>query len=261
MPELPDVEVFAGWVRNRGLGRRVDRVEVRDPGRLRGTSPQGLGRALHGRVFEAVKRHGKVLFLHIGGTDRELVMHFGMTGFVAFCDEPAGEPAHARLVIAFEDGGRFAFDNQRRFGWVEVADDIDAYLRAEGIGPDALDLDSNALRDLLAGRRGMVKPALMDQAHIAGIGNVYSDEILFQARIRPDREAGALGPADIDALHERMGAVLREAVDAGADPARMPDEWLTPHRGTDDPCPRCGGRLETRRVSGRTAWLCPACQG
>ncbi|HZD25828.1 MAG TPA: DNA-formamidopyrimidine glycosylase family protein [Alphaproteobacteria bacterium] len=259
MPELPDVEMFARQIRDHGLKRRIDAVDLRDPKRLKGASAGKLEAALRGHAFSGVERHGKLLFAGVDGGGH-LAMHFGMTGFVAFYDDPGDEPAHARLVLRFDDGGHFAFDDQRRIGWLALVDDVAGWLREQELGPDALDVDLAALRRLFEGKRGMVKPALMDQQAIAGIGNVYSDEILFQAGIRPDRKVAELDDAAVEAIHQQMRAVLRAAADHDADPEKMPEDWLTPHRGSDDPCPRCGGSLEAPKISGRTAWLCPRCQ-
>lgn len=263
MPELPDVEVFGRRIRAHGLNRRIETVDLRDPDRLRGASPADLEAALRGYVFEDVTRHGKMLFVKVS-CGWQLVMHFGMTGFVTFYDDLGEEPEHARLVLGFQDGGEnggwFAFDDQRRLGWLELTDDIPSYLRSQGIGPDALSFDLAAFRALLTGKRGMVKTALMDQARIAGIGNVYSDEILFQAGARPDRKAMALTDSEIEAIHDRMHTVLTKAAEHEADPARMPRGWLTPLRGAEAPCPRCGGPLDTLKVGGRTAYFCPNCQ-
>jgi formamidopyrimidine-DNA glycosylase len=260
MPELPDVELYARRIRAQGLGRRIEAVEVRDHKRLHHVSAARLERELRGNGFGGARRHGKILFLRIGGSGYQLVLHFGMTGFVTFYDDPDDEPAHARLVLGFDDGGRFAFDNQRRFGWIELTEDVEDYLAAQAIGPDALAFDADGLKALLAGRRGMVKPALMDQEAIGGIGNVYADEILFQAGVRPDRRAPDLTTQEIRVIHRQLHQVLEMAIERDADPERMPRTWITPHRGGDDPCPRCGGKLKTRRVSGRSAWFCPQCQ-
>lgn len=259
MPELPDVEVFGRRMRAHGVNRRIAAVDLRDPERLRGASAADLGTALAGRTFEAVHRHGKVLFVQVSG-DGHLVLHFGMTGFVAFYDEPAQEPRYARFVLAFEDGGWFAVDDRRRLGWLELAEDVSAYLRAQGLGPDALSVDAAALRGLCAGKRGKVKSLLMDQEKIAGIGNEYSDEILFNAGVRPDRAASTLSAAEVDRLHAQMQEVLRTAVACDVNPAAMPKHWLMPGRGRGAPCPRCGGGLETSKVGGRTAYFCPLCQ-
>jgi formamidopyrimidine-DNA glycosylase len=188
-------------------------------------------------------------------------MHFGMTGALAIYGEAGQEPGHARLVLDFADGGHLAFDDQRRFGRLELADDPDAHVEAAGLGPDALAIPRETFAARVCGGRGMIKPALMDQEKIAGIGNVWSDEILFQAGIAPERRADTLDGDALARLHATMRRVLRRAAEAGGDPARLPRDWLAPHRGADGTCPRCGGALVARKVSGRTAHLCPRCQG
>lgn len=259
MPELPDVEVFGRDLGAHGLGRPIAEVDLRDPGRLRGAAPADLEAALAGYAFEGVRRHGKVLFAKVN-CGWWLVMHFGMTGFPAFYDAPAGEPGHARLVLRFADGGHLAFADQRKLGWLELSDDVSAYLRSQGIGPDALEMHDNAFRALAAEGRGAVKPLLMNQEKIAGIGNVYADEILFQAGIAPERRADTLDAGQVADLCATMHAVLTRAIELRADPARMPADWLTPHRSGGEACPRCGTSLESRKVGGRTAWVCPRCQ-
>ncbi len=260
MPELPDIEVFRRRIEAHGLDRLIAEVDLRDPERLRGASAEDLRAALTGYRFEQARRHGKVLFVKVSCGWR-LVMHFGMTGFVAFYPDPADEPGHPRLVLRFADGGWFAFDDQRKLGWLELTDDIPSYLHAQGIGPDALVISRDDLHALLHGKRGQVKPALMDQERIAGIGNVYADEILFQAGVRPDHACNELSQDQIDAIHQALRSVLTQAVEADADPEKMPSSWLTPLRGADDArCPRCGGPLETAKVGGRTAYACPNCQ-
>ena len=259
MPELPEVE----WARRRleagGLGRRIAAVDLRAPDMLEGARLAALREALEAAALTAARRHGKVLFARAGEGGPWLVMHFGMTGALAIYGEAGQEPGHARLVLDFADGGHLAFDNQRRFGRLELADDPDAHVEAAGLGPDALAIPREAFAARVCGGRGMIKPALMDQEKIAGIGNVWSDEILFQAGIAPDRRADRLPAEARGRLFETMRRVLREAAEAGADPARLPGDWLRPHRD-DDTCPRCGGPLERREVSGRTAHLCPGCQ-
>lgn len=260
MPELPDVEVFAKNFAANALNRRIETVDLRDPERLRGAGAADLEAALTGYSFETAKRHGKVLFAKVS-CGWWLVMHFGMTGFLAFYDDTSHEPGHARLVLRFADGGYVAFDDQRKLGWLELTDDVGAYLRSQDIGPDALTLDEPRFRELIAGTRGSVKTALMSQDKIAGIGNVYSDEILFQAGIPPEAKGNALTDRQLHDLFEATRHVLEKAIACRADPARMPEDWITPRREGDDTCPRCGGPLESRKVGGRTAHFCPRCQG
>jgi len=260
MPELPDAECFRRVVADHALGRRIAAVRLRDPERLKGAREDDLHAALEGRSFEATRRHGKVALAR-AGEGRWIVFHFGMTGFLTAYDDEADEPSHARLVVDFDDGGHLAFDNLRKFGWVEIAEDPDDYIAREGLGPDALAVGQSDFAGIIGGSGGMVKSMLMDQGKIAGVGNVYSDEILFQSGVAPDAKASGLSSDRLRTIHETMRKVLRTAIEAGAHPHHMPQDWLTPHRGEEGAaCPRCGGPLTSRKVSGRTAYLCPSCQ-
>lgn len=259
MPELPDVEIFRRVLADGGLHRRVASVDLRDPDTLRDARPADLEDALVGRTFESAGRHGKVAFACVRGGG-VLAIHFGMTGFLAIAGRDEPDTDHARLAIAFRGGTRLLFDDTRRFGWVEIADGVEAYVERAGLGPDALAIEAEAFAALVGGSRATIKAALMDQDRIAGIGNVYSDEILFAARIAPHARAADLGTDRIDRLFAAMRTVLEEAIAAGADPGRMPADWLTPHREAGERCPRCGETLAHERVSGRTAWFCPRCQ-
>lgn len=258
MPELPDAEVFRTVVERTALHRRIARMDLRDAGRLKGARPKDLA-TLEGRTFDRARRHGKMVFA-VPRQGPCLVMHFGMTGFLAAYRDETDEPGHPRLVIDFRGGGHLAFDNQRKFGWVELAEGPEAYLEEEGIGPDALDVALDDFVARIGASAGAVKSVLMDQRKVAGIGNVYSDEILFQARTAPHARADRLGEKHLGGLRQTMRRVLSKAVAVEADRSRMPRGWLTPRRGEGEPCPRCGGEIATRRVGGRTAHWCPSCQ-
>jgi formamidopyrimidine-DNA glycosylase len=259
MPELPDVDVFRQQMAAHGLGREIAAVDLRDSERLRGARTDDLVAALQGYAFDSASRHGKVLFLKVscGWT---LAMHFGMIGRVVFHATAEAAPDHARLVLRFADGGYMSFDDTRRLGWVELTDDAGIYLRSQDIGPDALTLDRTAFGQRLHAKHSTLKSALMDQATLAGIGNVYSDEILFQAGLLPDRDPAGLEGGELDGLLEVLHAVLTEAIARDAEPEHFPSDWLTPHRQADAACPRCGTEVATRKIGGRTAYYCPRCQ-
>lgn len=146
---------------------------------------------------------------------------------------------------------------------IGLIDEPAGFVEAEGLCPDALDsrLDRAAFREMLAGRRGMVKSALTGQSLIAGIGNIYGDEMLFQAAIHPKAAARELDEQQANALYRAMRHVLRLAIERQADPERLPRSWLLPHRREGERCPRCGGSIERVKVSRRTGYFCPACQG
>ena len=259
MPELPDVETWRRYVAATALHQEVAAVEIDAPRMLKGVTPDRLKAALEGRAFTTTARHGKFMFaaLSEGGW---LLLHFGMTGYLKYLKDPDGALTGARLVLRFANGYHLAGFWPRRLGRIGLADDPAAFAAAEGLGPDALALDQAAFAEMLAGRRGTVKAALMDQGFIAGVGNVYSDEILFQARIDPWAGPRKLDAGQTRALHRAMVHVLELAIERQADPERLPRSWLLPHRHEGARCPRCGGTVAQIKASGRTAWLCPACQ-
>lgn len=261
MPELPDVEVFRRLAQDEALWQRVERAEVRDADLLKDTTEDELRRALEGHALEATFRHGKTLLIR-AGSGRWLLLHFGLSGGLSCVARDEDEPRFARLVLRFDDGVRLVYTNMRRLGHISIVDDPQTFVRDEGLGTDALDpaLDRQTFIDMLAGRRGTIKTALTDQSLIAGIGNEYADEIFFQAGMDPRRPVQELDRSALEALHATMQRVLKEAVDCGADTARMPDDWLLPHRKKGAKCPRCGRPLERPKVSGRTTYLCAHCQ-
>lgn len=260
MPELPDAEVYRRYIDATSLHSPVTGVEVPSPAVLRGTTPQGLGRALKGRPFEETRRHGKYLFIQLGDDCRYLVLHFGMTGEPAYAAGGGPAPEYTACRFRFDDGGSLAYVAPRKLGRVSVTGSLSGFIEEHELGPDALSLSQEQFRRLAEGRRGSLKSFLMNQGVMAGIGNVYSDEILFQAGIHPRRAVSDLDGAGLDALRRAMRKVLRKAIDAGAEPQEMPDSFLLPRRHEDGRCPRCGTRLRHAMVSGRKAWFCPECQ-
>ena len=260
MPELPEIEANAEELRQHALGRRIARIALHDPERLRGSNPADLEAALVGYAIDAVERHGKVLFLKLS-YGWKLVVHFGMTGHLTPLADGGEEPAHCRLHLLFQDGGGLALTDLRRLGWVELTDDPAHYLRSQDIGPDVLGLDAETFARRLGGKRGQLKTALIDQSVVAGLGNVWADEVLFQTGLRPDAKAHVLKPEVLRTLHATIRRVLPAAVAEGAAPQHLPESFLTPQRRRDNPtCPACGDALETPKIAGRTAYLCPTCQ-
>jgi formamidopyrimidine-DNA glycosylase len=258
VPELPDVEVFRRSFARSGLHREIGRVEVRDPALLRGVHRDRLRQTLRGHELTTTRRHGKHLFAK---TDEAwLVEHFGMTGYLQPARETDAVPEHTRFILHFKDGRAMVYVDLRRLGSIGLADDPDSFVADERLGPDALAVTEDQLRDLLSGRRGGLKSALMDQELIAGIGNIYSDEILFQARLHPNRPAAGLDRAALGRLHRQTRRVLELAIDRRADPERLPRTWLLGHREDGARCPRGDGRVRRLRPTGRGAYYCPTCQ-
>lgn len=259
MPELPDVETFKRYLDATALHQPIGTVRVGAPRLLHGTTPQGLGRRLHGQALESTRRHGKYLFVRVDEAGW-LVLHFGMSGRLQYAEASGQLPQDAELLLRFENNAGLAYIAPRKLGRIDWSDAPDDYVAARGLGPDALAIDHASFRDLARGRRGGVKSWLMDQGSLAGIGNLYADEILFQAGIHPGQAVAELDDETLQALHTALRRVLRQAIEAGADPDAMPRNFLLPQRRADGRCPRCGETVATTRVGGRTAYYCPRCQ-
>jgi formamidopyrimidine-DNA glycosylase len=262
MPELPDVENFRRYLERHVRGKKIEAVEVRSAKVLKGISGAKLGRRLEGRSFERTRRHGKHLFaaLDDGGS---LGFHFGLTGCFAFFRE-GEDPKHERVRFDYHAGEHLAFVDQRMFGRIEWVDDADAYIRKKRLGADALTVDEKSFLARLERKRGALKAVLMDQSVVAGVGNVYSDEILFQAKLHPKTPAESFDAQALKRLYRTMRRVLETAIEKGAGAEdlerRVPKRWLLPHRSKGAACPVCGGKVAALKLQGRTAYYCPACQ-
>lgn len=263
MPELPDVENFTRYLKRHGLDKRIEAVAVTAPRILKGVSAEALQRALKGRKLESAQRHGKHLLAAVDD-GHWLAFHFGLTGRLEHFESDAADPEHDRLRLDFTGGEHLAFVNQRLLGAVEWTEDADEFIRAKKLGPDALALTERRFHDALRTKRGTVKAALMDQSLVAGIGNIYSDEILYHARLHPRTPTGDLDDKALRRLYRQMRRVLRMAVDKGAGTEdverRVPRTWLLPRRRKGADCPRCGGKIAALKVQSRTTYFCPRCQ-
>src|SRR5438445_13778202 len=199
MPELPDVETFKRYFDATSLHQRITGVDVRSAYVLKGVSARELTRRLKGGSFESSRRHGKHLFVRSDG-DFWVRLHFGMTGSLQYfkCDRRA--PKHTRVLFAFVNANCLAFEDQRKFGEVGLIENVNEFLKKRGLGPDALDISLSRFRELLRTHRGAVKTILLNQKLIAGIGNIYADEILFRARMHPATDAAHLSEKNVGKL-------------------------------------------------------------
>lgn len=258
MPELPDVEGFRR-VAAQAVGRRVADVRVHDSQVLRPREPDRFARTLRGRTAKCPWRHGKWLVVPMDDGFPAVLLHFGMTGSLRWCSPEAETHRHDRVIFSFDDG-EVRYRDMRKLKGIHLAtdqSDVDDVLG--GLGPDALDVPDATFRERLTRRRRQLKPALLDQAVVAGLGNLCADEILWQARLHPRRGTRELDDAELGRLCRGTRSMLRQSVRAG----RLLDDpsWLTGHR--DDPgaeCPRCSTRLRQERLGGRSTVWCPRCQ-
>jgi formamidopyrimidine-DNA glycosylase len=273
MPELPEAEVVALQIRAHLLGAQFNDCWVGRADIVR----EGLPTLpwYRGSVLEEVERHGKSVALGFqkDGELRYVVAELGMTGLLLFRATQTKHPQHVHVRMSFT-GGRepeLRYWNPRRFGRLSLLDraGLDRY-RARRFGVDPLTVTRDEFISLMKARRGRLKPLLMHQQVIAGIGNIYANEILFRARLHPNREVNRLRGAKIDVLYDMMQTVLRESISCGGSSVK---DFFAPD-GTEghykqhhlvygkegQPCPNRCGRMIRRLQSERSSFFCPACQ-
>jgi len=259
MPELPDVEVFRRYMDRTSLHKKITGLEVERERVLQNITPSGLKKKLKGHRFVRTRRHGKHIFACV---DEEfwIMFHFGMTGFFKYFKRAQEKPSHTRILFHFKNSYHLAYDNQRMLGKVQVVEDAGDFVRKNNLGEDARDVSLRAFQKLIQGRRGSIKTSLMNQSLIAGIGNIYSDEILFQTKIHPKTPVKKLDQNQIKKMYQSMNQVFNTAIEKKVNPDEFPDDWLIPHRGEEESCPRCGGKIEKIKVNNRGTYFCSKCQ-
>jgi formamidopyrimidine-DNA glycosylase len=265
MPELPDVESDKRLLDHQARRQVIRRVEVGDGRILRKLSAAEFKRRVLGRRILSSRRHGKHL---LAALDQNgwITLHFGMTGALVTCAAEGAPPPFTRLRLDLSGGKSLCYTDPRRLGHIGMAEDADSFIATEKLGPDALDpkLTLARFRAIIAAARGSAKSVLMDQSRIAGVGNIYADEILFQAGLHPELPIRHLNEAAVARLYRALRRVLKEAIARGAGSEhfadRMPASYLLRHRHPGGRCPRCAGTIATLRLGGRTTYYCPRCQ-
>jgi formamidopyrimidine-DNA glycosylase len=273
MPELPEAEVVAQQLRAHLLGAQLNDCWVGRADIVR----EGLPTLpwYQGAMLESVERYGKSVALGFRkeGELRYVVAELGMTGLLLFRATQTKYPQHVHARMSFTDGreSELRYWNPRRFGRLSLLDrtGFDRY-RARRFGVDPLTVPRNEFVRLIQARRGRLKPLLMHQQMIAGIGNIYANEMLFRVRLHPNREANRLREATITKLYDTMQKVLREAIFCGGSSVKnffAPDgtegRYKNHHLvyGKEGyPCPNRCGRIIRRLQSERSSFVCPACQ-
>lgn len=259
MPELPDVQNFVEYLKSTALHKNIDNVEVISQKILKDISTSKIKAKLKNKSFEEVSRYGKNLFAKTSGDDY-LRLHFGMTGNLKYYKGENEDLQHVRFLLHFPDDYKLAYICQRMFGEVSLETGIDDFIDEHNLGPDAMDISSEEMKKIIKHTKKAIKNLLMDQGKIAGIGNVYSDEILFQSGLRPDRSASDLDEEEIQKLYKQTKRVLEYAIKHDADPNKFGKSYLLPKRFKDNECPKCGTPIETIKTGGRTTYFCPQCQ-
>lgn len=281
MPELPEVETVRRGLQPHLEGATLTEVVQNRPD-LRFPLPDDFVHRLTGAKVRRLARRAKYLLAELS-TGETLVAHLGMTGRFLVGGEKPGDfhyatdaPKHTHLVFKTDRGARIAFNDARRFGYMDLIPTahLAEHPYFKNLGPEPLDeaFDSKALGAALKGRKTSIKAALLDQRIVAGLGNIYVSEALFRAHIHPERLAGTLKPREIRALVEAVKAVLEEAIAAGGSTLRdyraadgelgyfQHSFRVYDREGEPCPDPKCAGVIQRIVQNGRSTFFCPSCQ-
>jgi formamidopyrimidine-DNA glycosylase len=268
MPELPEVETIARGLHQHLAGDRIDDLWIGDKSNLLKSPAADIERVLKGARIGAFRRVGKhiVCDLDSAGGPAQWVIHLGMTGRCLLCQPGAELAAHTHLIATLASGRELRFVDPRRFGKLQVLEGRS--FAAAGAEPIAAGYEVFAA--LFKGRQTPIKSALLNQKLLSGIGNIYADESLFRAGVRPRRRASRLTRAELGRLYEAIQQVLAEAIQAGGssvssyvDASGDPGFFQLQHRvyqRTGEPCLVCGASIQRVIVAGRSSHYCPHCQ-
>ena len=270
MPELPEVETTRRGIASAIIGRRVTGLRLYDR-RLRWPVPADLLRRMRGKTIDRVDRRSKYLLLYFGAD--ALLVHFGMTGSLRVHKRAPKRVAHDHVDILLEDGTTLRYHDPRRFGamlWVPAPAHRHPLLAR--LGPEPLDaaFDVDTLWAATRKRRAAIKLVVMDNRVVVGVGNIYANESLFRAGIRPATPAYRVSRARVARLVaavrevlaeaiDKGGSTLRDYVDASGEPGYFQLDYFVYGR-EGEPCRVCGGTIRSRRIGQRSAFYCPTCQ-
>jgi formamidopyrimidine-DNA glycosylase len=273
VPELPEVETVRLQLEPHLVGRRFDRVDIRDPRLVRPFEPTAVAAELEGERVAALERRGKYLIVRFE-SGRALLIHLRMTGSLRHAAKGRlGDDPHRRAVVKLDDGADVAYRDVRRFGTWQLLEpgELDHYLDERlGVEPLERTFTARRLGQRLEGRRAPIKAALLDQRTVAGLGNIYVDEALWRAQLHPLRPAGTLDENELGRLTraikdtlktavKRQGATLRDYSTPDGGQGSMQDRFRVYGR-EGLPCQRCGTPIDKIRTAGRGTWYCPNCQ-
>ncbi len=273
MPELPEVETVVRGLEDRILGARIIETEIQENKIVGYPKPELFKSRSEDLIIEGLKRRGKFIIIKLTGAV-ELVIHLRMTGKLLIKDRKEEIAKHTHVIFRFDDGRDLRFNNVRKFGRVYLVDESSRTQAGNlvQLGPEPLESDFTLDKfiKLLANRRGQLKPLLMKQEFIAGLGNIYTDEILFEAGIAPDRKADSLSETEIKKLYYAIQEVLQRGikfcgttvsdyVNCDGEQGSFQEKLQVYQKGGES-CPACSSDIIKEKIGGRATHYCPVCQ-
>lgn len=258
MPELPEVNTFKKYFDETALQQKIIEVIVADDKILRNVSKHDFIEKLTNRTFINSIRRGKYLFSELDN-QHYVQFHFGMTGDFKYYEDAADQPRHERIAFRFADGFTLGFDCPRKFARICYIENLEEYIANIPLGEDALTISEDTFLKLMEGKKSTVKGFLLTQKYLAGVGNLYADEICFQTKIHPASKVNKLSLRQLKAIYQAMKSILHQAVYEAPYYKDYPDDWLWKawrKEGT-----LAGkGEVKIMKVVGRTTYYCEGYQ-
>ena len=257
MPELPEVETFKRYLDKTSLNQLIKSVKVIDS-RVLDVDEFYLKQSVINHQFKSSTRHGKYLLVSLG--QKFLIMHFGMTGDLEYYNKKDDDPKFSKVIFQFKNEFNLAYTSLRMFGRIDIADSIENFIEKRKLGPDAFKMNLEQFKEALKRRSAIIKNVLLNQSFIAGVGNIYSDEILFRTKLNPKTTIDTLDEHKVKELFTNIKEVLQFGIEMQGDLSTYPDYFLIPHRKKEEICPICKNEIEFVDLSGRRGYYCPNCQ-
>ncbi|MDX1476094.1 MAG: DNA-formamidopyrimidine glycosylase family protein [Saprospiraceae bacterium] len=259
MPELPEVNTVQKYFDLQAAGKRIDRVVVADDHIIRNLTGDAFASRLEAQTITGSYRQGKYLFATLG-SGHHVQLHLGMTGDLVFYQDLEDRPPHERFAWHLSDGFVMGFKDPRKFGRILYLEDLSAYLEEIRLGPDALVITEAEFLERMEGRTTRIKPFLLDQTVIAGVGNLYADEICYQCRVHPASRIDAIPLPKRKALFRSMREILQWACDHDAYYGVYPDNWFCNWGEEGKKNPHGRGRVRSIKLGGRGTFFVPGWQ-
>lgn len=258
MPELPEVNTFQRYFNESALQQKITQTTVFDDKIIRNKSGSEFERLTRGRTFVDSYRRGKYLFARMDN-GHDVLLHFGMTGDLNYYEDEIDRTKYERFVFQFNNGFKLGFDCPRKFARILYLEDREAYINEIKLGPDVLELSGADFLELTKNKKGSIKGFLLNQKYLAGMGNLYADEVCFQTQVHPASVVSAIPGKKLKEIYEKMQEVIRYAVDRNAYYKDYPEDWLWQWREEGATAPD-GSVIEHQKIGGRTSYYFPGWQ-
>jgi len=259
MPELPEVATFKKYLDGTSLHQKINEVIVHDDKIIRNMSGDDFCAGMMDRSLTNSYRRGKYLFARLDN-GYSLLLHFGMTGDLNYYHQQEDQTKHERFHFRFDNGAMLGFDCPRKFARILLLEDEEAYIRSIKLGEDALTIAEESFINAAINRKCTIKGLLLNQKILAGVGNLYADEVCYQCRVHPASPSSSIPTKKLKELHSTLQTILHQAVEQQAHYKEYPDDWFWSWRKDDALHPKTNEIIERAKIAGRTSYYFPEYQ-